>query len=848
MSSTSHPSRDSAESSADGIAGATAAEIREHNRQLQFLSETFPEGVVYQYTVTAGGERLLTYLGRGAERIFGERPARLPADVEWLAARIVPEDQPGIDAAAARSRCDLSRFNHDVRIRTLDGAERWVSFRTQPRELADGAVVWDGVILDVTARRRDEDAVRRQAEFLAALNQTTLDLLGRRNVPDLLQALAQRAATLLRSAHAEISLLEDGDLVVRAFSQGREYLAGDRVNRGERALSWRAVDTLAPVVADQYHQHEESRAFYGTRGLHAVAIFPIVRDGVCVGVLGLGRDEAGVTYDQREIEEGTALSRMAALVLHNAAIHKEAVRETEARTAALRQSEERFRVLAEVSPVGIFSSDTVGRCTFVNRRWCEIAGLTPEQALGEGWKTALHPEDRTRIAAGWGEAVRAGEFSTAEYRFMRPDGTVTWLVGQARGQFTAEGVLSGYVGTITDVTKLKHADEERKKMEGHLRQSQKMESLGTLAGGIAHDFNNILNGTFGFVDLARLELPEGHSVHAWLDRIAASSQRARELVRQILTFSRKNEGERVPQRLDGVVSEALRLLRSSLPAMVTLESHISPRAPTVLADATQIHQVVLNLCTNAWHALPARGGRITVTLEPCAISAAQAAVNPELKAGPHLCLSVADNGTGIDAATLDHIFEPFFTTKQTGAGTGLGLAVVHGIVKSHGGSIVVRSTVGLGSTFEIYIPAVAAPQPEAPATPEPAIPRGRGERILVVDDDTVSGFVIEKLVESLGYTTTRCTRPEDALTRVRTTPANFDLVISDLAMPGMNGEELLEKIHQVRADLPMFIVSGYVENARLRIQQRGIARAVLRKPVTRDELARTIAAHVLRKS
>ncbi|HVS51927.1 MAG TPA: PAS domain S-box protein [Opitutaceae bacterium] len=1086
---------------------------RERNRQLQFLSDHFPDGVVYQYTVTAEGRRMLTYLGRGAERIFGERPPEMPTDVAWLTARIVAEDEPAMADDGERSRLELTPFNHDVRIHAADGVERWVSFRTQPRELSDGSIVWDGVVLDVTDQRGAEESVRRRAAFLAALNQTTLELLGRRNVGELLQALADRAATLLHSPHAEISLLEGDELVVRAFSKGRDYLAGDRVRRGEAALSWRAIDTCAPAVVAHYAEQPDSRAVYRAHGIHAAAVFPILRGGNCVGVLGLARETPGAPFANDDVQEGVLLAQMAALVLHNASIHEDAVRDAEARTlalreseerfrgvfdkspiviallsvpegriveinpaaeaafgftrgeaigrtsvalnlwvdlalreryleklrteravsgfeaemrrkngevftvlysgslvtiagqpyslnllqdisarkqseaardhslalmratlestadgilvvngdgrietynrnfaemwrldeadvrnaglpvrddphpsgsknpwhvpgeerllrtildqlveperflvsvrdlysgsedevfdelhckdgrvferysrpqlmsgrpvgrvwsfrditdrreaeAALRSSEERFRVLADVSPVGIFRTDPDGSTTFVNRRWCELSGLAFEEALGNGWMKALHPEDRDRVAANWAEAVRAGESSAAEYRFVRLDGSIAWLVGQSRAHFDAAGRLAGYVGTITDVTNLKRAEEERKKIEAQLRQSRKMESLGTLAGGIAHDFNNILNGTFGFLDLARLELPPGHPAHEWLDRIAASSQRARELVRQILTFSRKTEGERVPQRLHAVVSEALRLLRSTLPTMVELDSRISVDAPPVLADATQIHQVVLNLCTNAWHALPERGGRIVVTLEPWTITSAQASAQPELLPGPSVRLSVSDNGSGMDAATLDHIFEPFFTTKDTGAGTGLGLAVVHGIVKAHGGGIVVRSTVGSGSSFELYFPAApVAVEPPKPAAP-PETPRGKGERVLVVDDDAVSGFAIEKLVESLGYVVTRCTRPEEALARFAAAPMSFDLVVSDLAMPGMDGEELIGHLAGIRPGLPIVVVSGYVESARQRILESGHARAVMRKPVSRDELGRTLA-------
>ncbi|MGH7958049.1 MAG: PAS domain S-box protein, partial [Opitutaceae bacterium] len=507
--------------------------------------------------------------------------------------------------------------------------------------------------------------------------------------------------------------------------------------------------------------------------------------------------------------------------------------------AALRESEERFRVLADVSPVGIFSADPAGRTTFVNRRWCEIAGLAPEQALGDGWQAALHPEDRARVTTGWSEAVAAGETSAAEFRFKRPDGTITSLVGEARAQLHPDGSLAGYVGTITDVTKLKRAEEERKKLEAQSRQSRKMESLGTLAGGIAHDFNNILTGTFGFVDLARLELEPGHPANAWLDRISSSSQRARDLVRQILTFSRKNESSRMTQRLNPVVGEALRLLRSSLPATIELVPRLAEDSPPVLADSTQIHQVVLNLCTNASHAMP-RGGRITVTLESCVVTADEAADQPDLKPGPWVRLSVADEGTGMDATTLDQIFEPFFTTKGTGVGTGLGLSVVHGIMKTHEGAIVVRSAIGEGSTFELYFP-IAPADSEYTEGDVDEIPFGHGERILVVDDDAVCGFAVEKIIESLGYHATRCARAEEALALFGGAPADYDLVVSDLAMPGMDGASLIGHLLKIRPSLPIIVITGYMETARQRILEQTSVRMVLRKPVSRDELARGIA-------
>jgi two-component system, cell cycle sensor histidine kinase and response regulator CckA len=1077
----------------------TAASLRDSVRQLELISENFPEGALYQYATTVDGLHLLTYAGRGFERIFGALPPELPVAATWLMDRINPADAPAIADARERSRRDLSPFSYEARILNVGGKERWVSFRSQPRALEDGTVVWDGAIIDVTERRRAEESVRRQADFLAALNQTTLELLGRRNVTELLQALVARASILLKSPHAEISLLEQGDLVLRAFSRDREYRGGDRLRRGEPAISWRAIETRLPVVVERYSEHPESRDFYRATGVHTASVFPIVRGTECVGVLGVAREQPGFPFTTEDLREGMLLAQMAALVLNNAAIHEEAVREAEARTvalresearfrgvfdqspiviglltmpdgnivelnaagvaafgysreetigkstldlglwvdlslrdrylrrlrnegsvtgfeaemrrrngdtfialhsgclitiagqtysvsslqditgrkqmeaardrslslmratlestadailvvngdghietynlnfaemwgtdiahagdhdkeepllrkileqlvapevflasvrdlyarsedevfdvlyckdgrvierysrpqllnscvvgrvwsfrdmtdqrqaeAALRQSEERFRVLADVSPVGIFSSDTEGRTVFVNRRWCEIAGMTAEEARGDGWQAALHPEDRERVRAAWQQAVKEGESSAAEFRFVKPDGTVTWLVGQSRAQLDADGSVSGYVGTITDVTNLKRAEEERKHVEAQMRQSRKMESLGTLAGGIAHDFNNILTGTFGFVDLARLEMEPDHPANAWLDRISSSSQRARDLVRQILTFSRKNETERMAQRLHPVVGEALRLLRSTLPPMIELVSTIDEETPPVLADSTQIHQVVLNLCTNAWHAMP-EGGKISVALESCTVAAEHVAMNPDLKPGRWVRLSVADRGSGIDPATLDHIFEPFFTTKGTGIGTGLGLAVVHGIVKSHEGAIIVRSELGAGSTFELYFP-IAPEDVELPPVSLSEISRGNGEHVLVVDDDNVCGFAVEKIIESLGYRATRYTKPEDALAQFTATPSEYDLVVSDLAMPGMDGAELIGHLSQIRPDVPIIVITGYIETARQRLLEQSPARAVLRKPVSREDLARVLTQHLRPRS
>ncbi|MBA4136003.1 MAG: hypothetical protein C0518_01650 [Opitutus sp.] len=376
----------------------------------------------------------------------------------------------------------------------------------------------------------------------------------------------------------------------------------------------------------------------------------------------------------------------------------------------------------------------------------------------------------------------------------------------------------------------------RQQTEQHLRQTQKLESLGTLAGGIAHDFNNILTGMLGFVELARFELPSDHEARQWLDGIGSSGLRARDLVRQILTFSRKGEGALAPIALEPVVREALKLIRSSLPAMVHLEETVAPDCPMVLANATQIHQVVMNLCTNAWQALPSTGGHIRVTLAPCALDVERVDAQP----GAYLRLTVEDNGCGMSPEVAERVFEPFFTTKETGHGTGLGLAVVHGVVRSHGGSITMRSTPDVGTNLEILFPALAEegrPAPKAPADNQSV---GGRERILFVDDDRDARTPLTILLTRLGYEVEEVEHPVDAVSRFARRPDAYDLVITDFAMPALSGAALIRSVRTHRPGMPIILISGFVDAERKQELEECGASLILRKPVSLDELASAV--------
>ncbi|HEY8993553.1 MAG TPA: ATP-binding protein, partial [Lacunisphaera sp.] len=459
------------------------------------------------------------------------------------------------------------------------------------------------------------------------------------------------------------------------------------------------------------------------------------------------------------------------------------------------------------------------------------------QARPQSWFEAVHPDDQNRIQSAAAALPATGSYNL-EYRIVRPDGKVRWIHDRAFPIRDATGKLNRIAGVAEDIT-TKH------QLEDQLRQAQKMESLGTLAGGIAHDFNNILTGVLGSAEVARLELPADHPATPWLQNIGLAGLRAKELVQQILTFGRKHESEMTPRKLQIVVGEALHLLRSTIPTMVQIDSKIDPACPPVIADDTQIHQVVMNLCTNAWHALPEQGGRLEVNLTQVQVTAEQASLRLGLSAGPYVLLSVRDNGRGMTPEILAHIFEPFFTTKKQGKGTGLGLAVVHGIVQHHQGAIFVQSMPGQGTLFEVFLPVMVTPAKGETTTSVPAgetaLERGRGESILLVDDDTTALNGLRIQLEHLGYRVTCASDPRDALKRFFAQPAGFDLIVTDYAMTEYSGYDLAAKVFGARPGFPVILTSGLIDAQQAQRARTAGIREVIRKPVALAELGHAIA-------
>ena len=503
-------------------------------------------------------------------------------------------------------------------------------------------------------------------------------------------------------------------------------------------------------------------------------------------------------------------------------------------TEGTRASEAEFRAIFERAAMPIALAGLDGRPIKANPSLCAWLGYSAEELQAMRFVEITHPDDAHVGEELFAELVAGSRDSyQVEKRYRRKDGVIV------RGRLTASivrdrpGVLPYCIIVIEDVT-------ERAQLEAQLRQVQKLEALGTLAGGVAHDFNNILAALVGNLDLARHELGPDHRADVYLGEVQQASQRATDLVRRILTFSRRQEQERHAMALTPVVREVAALLRAVMPASVSLQEQIADELPLVLADGTQLHQVVMNLATNSVHAMRERGGTLTIALELVWVDGEVARHIPELRVGPHVRLTVTDTGHGMSSDTLDRVFEPFFTTKRAGEGTGLGLAVVHGIVRGHDGAIRVTSEQGRGTTFVVYLP-VSVESPAAPQQAGVEVMQGGGARVLFVDDEPVLARLAERTLARYGYCATVLTRASDALLALRRDAQSFDVLVTDLTMPEMSGLELADEALRIRPDLPVLLATGYSGILTPdTVRQRGL-RGLLFKPFTPDSLARALA-------
>jgi PAS domain S-box-containing protein len=510
---------------------------------------------------------------------------------------------------------------------------------------------------------------------------------------------------------------------------------------------------------------------------------------------------------------------------------------------ALRASEERYSQAMEASAEGHFDWNVRTDDIFVSAHIKKVFGF-PQDAEFRTRNDliehiAYHPDDApwliTMARDTLAGSALAHEF---EYRILR-GGEIRWLQARWKIFRDAAGRAQRVVGVVTDVTQRKCAEEELTGMERKLRQAQRLEAMGTLAGGIAHDFNNILGAILGFGEMAMRDAAKDSRLRRDLDCIVEAGERGRALVDRVLAFSRSSVGKPGPVHVEKVVREALHQLSAKLPPDITLHAKLHAAPAAILGDATQVHQILMNLATNAIQAMT-RGGTLRVSLRVERVAQAGTPTIGSLAPAEYVVLQVADTGTGIAADVLERMFDPFFTTKEVGTGTGLGLSIVHSTVTELGGAIDVASKVGAGSTFTIYLPR-AGDAVEADPHEKLSPPRGDGQRVLVVDDEAPLVKLATRTLKELGYSPVGFTSSRAALAAFRADPQRFDAVITDERMPGMSGSALIRKVRGIRGSIPVVLMSGYVGDAVAREAREAGAEEVLRKPLTAHDLATSLA-------
>ena len=534
------------------------------------------------------------------------------------------------------------------------------------------------------------------------------------------------------------------------------------------------------------------------QGYNSIALIPIRNLDKIVGLIQLNdRRKDCFTLDTIELLEGIALHLGEALMRKRA-------------EESLRKSEARYATTLSVLETGLWDWHIPsGQATFSAVYYRILDYRNGEfPASYDSWRNLVHPDDIGRVEHGLGRSLALGAGFALDLRMKMKSGGWKWVSTRGKAvEKDADGKALRMVGTLTDITERKQAEEERKNMQAQLQQAQKMETIGTLAGGIAHDFNNILTAILGYAEMARESSQAGSMAANDLDQVVKASHRAKELVKQILAFSRQDETERIPLQPSLIIKEASKMLRSSLPATIDIKLDLDPESGFIMADPTQIHQILMNLCTNAYHAMEETGGTLSISLKKEHLIWDDLIDKPNLQAGNFVRLTISDTGFGIAPEIRDRIFEPYFTTKEIGRGTGMGLAIIHGIVKGYGGHVSCDSQPGEGAVFHVYLP-VIADAALSEKTQVDQIQLGN-ERILFIDDEKIIADMGKSMLERLGYQVTIRTNSMEALTTFQNQPEDFDLVITDQTMPDMTGSDLARRMLQLRPGIPIILCTGY---------------------------------------
>jgi PAS domain S-box-containing protein len=675
------------------------------------------------------------------------------------------------------------------------------------------------------------------ASLIAELRHSQAELEAQNKMLRYSQAAAESASerfeALFSSVPLALMVIDAHDIVVQANPMAhRSFQPGE----GDRPLT-----ALMPFVDPAHAQrvrHAFSLAAESGQAEATEVVLCIGEATQITGDLHIARIEAPQADAEAQYQFLCALVDQGPLLAERRAL-QQSTWALQQRNEQLYAGEKRLEAVINSALDAIICVDRHRRITVFNPTAAALFQCAAGDALGSPLERFLPKAAEALVFAPLTTQAMLGEMTarTASGRELAVEVSVSF-----------EQHADGETTTVfaRDLTARKRAEERRGELELQLRESHKMQAVGTMAGGIAHDFNNILGAILGNVELARADCPPDSPVQESLREIAKAGRRARDLVRQILTFSRNEPPRRTPVRLEAVLHDTERLLRVTLPPTVDLQVRAASTLPTMLADATQVEQAVLNLCTNAIQAMGGRRGHVAVHAQ-VAHPEARVRERLALPAGRYIAITVRDDGPGMDADTLARVFEPFFTTKPVGQGTGLGLAVVHGVMRAHGGAVDVRSTPGEGSCFTLYFPAadddVQAPDFMA-SSPAPLSFEAPGEgpqrHVMYVDDDQALVFLVQRLLRRRGYKVSGFTDPRAALAALAEEPWTYDLLVTDYNMPGFSGLDLLREVQKLHPDLPVALASGYVTQEIEEAAMRAGARALVHKPNDVEELCATV--------
>jgi PAS domain S-box-containing protein len=759
--------------------------IREDERELRVTLETIPAFVVSTLpdgSVDFVSQSWLEYVGRSRQDILG-----------WSWVQTVhPEDLDRLlndwQAALAAGK----PLETEARFRRADGQYRWFLGRIVPlRDEAGNIVKWYAATHDIEDRKRAEqklqcsEAYLHEAQRLAHMGSSVRDV---------------SSGTFIASPEFLRIFGYDPDKEKPTFEMLSERVHPDDVL---------GVVEIANKAKSEKRDYEVDYRIVlpdgSIRYCHTVA-YPVFDSSGDVA------EYFSTTMDVTEREQAAEV---------------------------LQRSRNTFRAMVEKSGEGILLLRPDRSIIYASPSVERVLGYTPQELAEQPLIDHVHPDYAQILNDRWTQLLQEPDYeSTAEAMARHKDGSWRWIESTTRNLLHEPGVQAVVVN-FRDITERKLAQAERDRLELRLRQAEKMEAVGRLAGGIAHDFNNVLGGIFAYGEMLFEKAPGRSPLKRYAQNVLTAATRGRELVEQILAYSRSQRGKRAPVDVANVVAETLELVRGSLPAGIRLEASAPELALVVIGDATQLHQVVMNLCSNAIQAVSA-GGTVRVALEAADFTAELGLSHGTLRPGRYVRLSVEDSGSGMDEATLSRIFEPFFTTKEIGRGTGLGLSLVYAIVTDSGGAIDVKTAPDQGSTFTIYLTLADVALTSSDETVAPP-PRGNGERVLLVDDETPLLAATAEVLSQLGYQPESFSDSRAALAAFEAAPGRFDVVVTDEVMPGLTGAGLANVLRRHRPDLPIVLVSGYSGPI---FTQDALAAGVsdlLTKPLQSREIATTLA-------